>query len=240
MEEIPFNRTYFESLATPELIKLADILGLDILDNRERAFVIEELLDSAPLDASFIDGDKYVNPREDAVEDIVLTKAAPLAKQYNISFIEVMVRDPLWAFVFWEIKTADEEQFEKLPDFKGYYLKITPLDASLGAAAAAKQTAEGVFIIPLRKGDNARYLALANTVGEVYGEGEQRQYKVEFCAGTASGETVLAVSNPVRLPAQPLLPQENRLARLSGYGDFQVVRKSERTLRAKGGNASNE
>ena len=124
MEEIPLTRAYLESLATGDLIKMADNLGLDIPDNPDRAIVIEELLDNSSKDGQLAS-------REQEITDLVLTEAVPLSKQYNISFIEVMIRDPLWAFVFWEIKVSDEEQFEKANDFNGYYLKISPLDATM-------------------------------------------------------------------------------------------------------------
>ena len=247
MEEIPFTRAYLESLATGELIKMADILGLDILDNRERAFVVEELLDAYPLDPSFYDDDGSGDSAEKEITDIVLAEAAPLSKHYNISFIEVMIRDPLWAFVFWEIKASDDEQFEKNPDFNGYYLKISPLESSKnpsrnknGERTSGEQTSDGVFTIPVRKGDTARYLGLTNAVGEGISWTEQCKCKVEFCASAGEIETVLAVSDPVILPGQPVLPLENQLARLSGYGDFQVIRKSERAPRVKGSASLNE
>jgi len=247
MEGIPFTRAYLESLTTGDLIKMADNLGLDIMDNPDRAFIIREL-----LDASSKDGDRSAEPREQELDDPVLVEAAPLSKHYNISFIEVMIRDPFWAFVFWENRVSDEEQFEKTPDFNGYYLKISPLEKTKnpfqsgvnretsGEETSGDETSDGVFTIPVKKEDTARYLGLTNTVGDGISWTEQCQYKIELCASAGGVETVLAASNPIRLPSQPVLPMENQLARLSGFWDFQVIRKSERTLRAKGTVSSNE
>ena len=229
MEEIPLTRAYLESLATGDLIKIADNLGLDISDNPGRAFVIRELLDTSPKD-----GDRAADPVEQELVDPVSTEAAPLSKHYNISFIEVMIRDPLWAFVFWENKVSDEEQFEKAPDFNGYYLKISPVENGKSPSG------EGVFTIPVKKEDTARYLGLTNTVGDGVSWTEQCQYKIELCAGAGGGETILAVSNTLRLPGQPVLPADNQLARLSGFWDFPVIRKNERTHRVKGTVSANE
>jgi len=234
MEEIPFTRTYLESLATGDLIKMADDLGLDIPDNPDRVLVIEELLETSSRD-----GDAASNEQE--ITDPVITEAAPLSKQYNISVIEVMIRDPLWAFVFWEVKASDEEQYGKAQDFNGYYLKISPLEShKSGGQMSCGQTSEGVFTIPVKSEDTARYLGLTNTAGDGISWVEQCQYKVEFCADIGGLETVLAVSNPVKLPGQPVLPWDNQRARLLGYGDFHILRRSERLLRTKGPACSNE
>jgi len=227
MEEIPLTRAYLESLATGDLIRMADGLGLDIPDNPDRVFVIEELLES-----SFRDGNES---QEQEITDSVITETVPLSKHYNISFIEVMIRDPFWAFVFWEIKTSDEEQFGKAQDFNGYYLKISPLENPDNPSLDknSEQKSDGVFTIPVKSEDTARYLGLTNTSGDEISWAEQCQYKVEFCANVGDVETILAISNPVRLPRQPVVPLENQLARLSGYGDFKILRKSERSNRAR-------
>ena len=237
MEEIPFTRAYLESLATGDLVKMADDLGLDIPNNPDRAFVIDELLDSSPRDE-----DRYIDSQEQEMADQVVLETAPLSKNYNVSFIDVMIRDPLWAFVFWELRASDEEQFEKTPDFNGYYLKISPFETTDNSSHKNNdgQTSDDVFTIPVKKEDKARYLGLTNTVGDGTSLTEQCQYKVEFCASAGGFETVLAVSSPVRLPGQPILPLENQLARLSGYGDFRVVKKSERTHRTKNKGSPNE
>jgi hypothetical protein len=228
MEEIPLTRTYLESLATGDLIKMADDLGLDILDNPDRVFVIEELLETYSRDRN--------DSQEQETADSLITETVPLSKHYNISFIEVMIRDPLWAFVFWEIKASDEEQFGKAQDFNGYYLKISPFENpdNLSQCKNNGQKTDGVFTIPVKSEDSARYLSLTNTTGDETSWAEQCQYKVEFCANIGDAETVLAVSNPVRLPGQSVLPMDNQLARMSGYGDFQILRRSERLHRAKG------
>ena len=232
MEEIPFTRAYLESLATGDLISIADDLSLDIPDNPDRAFVIGEI-----LDASSKDEDNFHAPHEQEITDPVVVEAAPLSKQYNISFIEVMIRDPLWAFVFWEIKASDEDQSEKAYDSNGYYLKISPLE---NPNNPSRGEGDGVFTIPVKKEDRARYLGLTNTVGDGASLAEQCQYKVEICFSAGGVETVLAVSNPVRLPGQPVLALENQLTRLSGFGDIKVIKKSERTHRAKGAGSPND
>jgi hypothetical protein len=242
MEGLSLTRAYLESLATGDLLALADKLGIDIPDNPDRIFVIEELLDFS----SGEEGCPYANT-EPEITDIVLTESVPLPKQYNITFIEVMIRDPLWAFVFWEIKASEKEQFEKNEDFDGYYLKVSRLDENDNPSASGSR---GFFMVPVKPDDTAWYLSLSPAFEADVSWPDQSQFKVEFCACSGGIETVLAVSNPVRLPYLPDLPSAatkhepnlaggNELVRLSGYGDFHVLRRNERQVRVKNGEGEN-
>jgi hypothetical protein len=248
MEGLLLTRAYLESLTTNDLLGIADSLGVDVPDNPERILLIEELLDISSQEdntASFA--------CESEVSDTVLVESVPLPKQYNITFIEVMIRDPLWAFVFWEIKTSEKEQFEKSADFDGYHLKVSRMqdgnqnfDSSLDHL---KQGYKGFYTVPVKPEDTAWYLGLSPASPEEAIGFDHCQLKVEFCVSLGGVETVLAVSNPVRLPGLLELPygagklemvQENsaggnQLVRLSGYGDFHVLRKNERQLRMKKG-----
>ena len=240
MEGAPLTRAYLESLTTNDLLGIADDLGVDVPDNPDRILLIDELLDISSQE----DGDPGFGEPE--LADSVLIESAPLPKQYNITFIEVMIRDPLWAFVFWEIRSSEKEQFEKALDFDGYYLKVSRLDYSI---EHSEQCYKRFYTVPVKPEDTAWYLGLSPASPEEAEGFEHCQFKVEFCASIGGVETVLAVSNPVRLPGLPELPSGagkqgtaeanyaggNELVRLSGYGDFHVLRKNERQLRIKGG-----
>jgi hypothetical protein len=183
-----------------------------------------------------------VDTEADAETEASLTDSpeiepVPLPEQYNITYIEVIIRDPFWAFVFWEIKSLDKEQFENTENFEGYYLKVSPVDS---AAALV----EGTFTVPIKVDDTGRYLGLNVAAKKTAADRNQRQtqHKVELCVGTTEGETVLAVSNPFNLPHLQELPEnresrffaaENPIAVLSGYKDFRVVRGTERLPRKK-------
>ena len=269
MEEIPLTRAYLESLTTDDLIKMADNLGIDVPNDPDRLSIIEELLEISSTDKS--DTVVETNVQDSDLSNFNLVESAPLPKQYNITFIDVMIRDPLWAFVFWEIKTQDKEQFEKAPDFTGYYLKVSPCFSSpfcptennLFASTQGAET-EKVFSVSVSPNDTAWYLGLNPAVAEEIPLMEQIQYKVELCVGfghrsETEGETVLAVSNPIRLPGLPEMPRsvrkngtqgasvpdaeaacpwENPLVRLSGYGDFHIIRRNERPPREKRGEST--
>ena len=237
MAELHLTRDYLNSLSNAELLDLADGHGLDTHHEADtlhdpssgfdRFFLIDELLESVSSEME-----------EPVTEDVVLVESVPLPKQYNITFIEVMIRDPFWAFVFWEIKSSDKEQFESANDFDGYYLKVSPLKNQ-----TSESQAEGVFTVPVKNNDTARYLGLTpDETGSSF-QSDDRWYKVEFCAGHKGNETVIAVSNPVRLPGLTQFASGaekpncklsgNRLISMSGYEDFRIIRRNERLHRIK-------
>ncbi|MDR1617553.1 MAG: DUF4912 domain-containing protein [Treponema sp.] len=215
-----FTRVFLESLSTDELVKLADSHGIDIPPDLERIFIMDELLEIGSGDEW---GDDFgtegtLKGADDFLEPV------PIPVRYNITYIEVMMRDPLWAFVFWEIKSHDREIFEKSPDFDGYCLRVRSLEGVNDEA--------GSFTVPVGSGDAAWYLGFPPAEG---------RYRVELCATWARGETALAVSRSFTLPKLLSPPNQggmeevyrNPLSVLSGAGDFHVIRSTDRRSRTK-------
>jgi hypothetical protein len=217
---------YLESLSTGELMELAAQRCPDIPPGLERTFIIEELL---YLDNDFNDTDKETEDAE--IHDShhhEFKEYITLPQQYHISFIDVLIRDPLWAFVFWEITPPDRSLYENAADFKGYRLRVIPLNEnSLQPDEAAS------FMVTVSSGDSARYLGFPPEDG--------RCFKVELCMLSREDCTVLAESRPFRLPRLiKLKPDEdmqavycNPLAVLSGVDRFSLVHSEDRLLRPR-------
>jgi hypothetical protein len=218
MDDLRITGPYLETLTTGELIKLADTLGLDIPPGLERIFIIEEVLEfSAERDTE----EEEESPL--ALKETDFLESAPLPKQYNITFIEVMLRDPLWAFVFWEIKAHDREQYESHPDFTGYQLRVSPLELPRYEAEAAS------FAVSVENDDTAWYLGFPPDLAGLF--------KVDLCVLRGLSGLVLASSDPFRLP-KLLRPSagtygEHPLIRLSGADDFQVLHSADRLSRSR-------
>ena len=219
---------YLESLSTGELIELAVKNGLDIPPGLERVFIIEELF--------YLDHDA-----EGAHHDIIQVDAkhdtfkefAVLPKQYHISFIEVLIRDPLWAFVFWEIKAHERNHYESAPGFNGYCLRVMPFREGPPLKEGTLQANEAAsFMVSVGIDDYARYLGFPPEGG--------RCFKVELCMCNHEDHTVLAQSRPFTLP-RLIEPTSNDLAAvygnplalLSGVGRFSLVRSEDRLLRSR-------
>jgi len=242
MEEIPVTRIYLESLTTDELMQVADNWGVDIPYGLDRIFIIEELLETVSEDEE----DTGISAEMD-LEDSGLIESAPLPKQYNITFIEVIVRDPLWVFVFWEIKTQDKEQFEKAQDFSGYYLKVSPLERSRDNGSRAvprnKDESDRVFKVQVTPVDTSWYIGFTPAGPDGISPDPQCLYRVELCVVLKGEETILATSNPFKLPGLSELPSgsaklesyQKPLGLLSGYKDFHILRNGDRLSRTKRG-----
>jgi hypothetical protein len=220
MDVSTFTMPYLESLSVGELLALADMSGLDIPPGLERIFIIEELL---YWDR---DHDEY-NGEVKNVDRNVFNTVAVLPEHYNISCVEAIIRDPLWAFVFWEIKTHDREQYEKSADFEGYCLRVIPL-------TDGKPQADS-FVVTVGVNDSARYLGFPPDDG--------RHFKIELCVRLAENLIVLAASRPLTLPrlvkdrqAQPEIQAvyRNSLAQLSGIDRFSLIHSEDRELRPRG------
>ena len=239
---------YLESLSTGELVELAVKNGLDIPPGLERVFIIEELFyidhdaeGTAAQGAGAQGAGAQSAGAKNAHHDInqvdgqhdEFKEFAMLPKQYHISFIEVLIRDPLWAFAFWEIKAHDRSHYESAGDFSGYCLRVMPLKEGPLKEDGLQADEAGSFIVSIDIDDYARYLGFPPEGG--------RCFKVELCRRISESCTVLAESRPFTLPrliepASNGLMQavyDNPLARLSGVERFSLVRSEDRRLRPR-------
>ncbi|GHU05451.1 DUF4912 domain-containing protein [Spirochaetia bacterium] len=232
MDTIPLDRAWLESLSTGELCTLALGYEIDLPPDPERAFIIEELLDIAEdlwaedlglrsdLGSDGDDDDDTGNEEaEISPAGTEPPEPAPLPKHYNITFIDFLIRDPLWAYVFWEFNCNDKTQFEDDPGFGGYFLRVTRIEGE-------DEKGES-FTVTVGPDDHAWYLGFPPSGG---------RYTVALCALRGGEETALARSRPFRMPGLYQMPDEksaNPLALLSGAEDFQVFRHGDRLSRSK-------
>jgi len=215
------SRSWLESLSTTELVKQAEDFGVDIPPGLERIFIIEELL----LESAYLS-----EPKKEEIQIIPsYTESVVLPKQYNISFIEVIIRDPLWAYVFWEIKNHDRETHENADDFNGYNLRVIPLIEGENI----QKSKENSFTVSIDKDDNARYLGFAEHPPQAEG-----RYVIKLNVLRGEAELQIAVSQPFNMPrlinnACLSGTDANPLVRLSGAADFSTINSMDRESRVK-------
>ena len=217
--DVPVSRIWLESLSTGELIKLADRFGIDIPFDLERIFIIEELLEYSQTITREVENDLKVDPS--------CPETAALPKQYNISYIDVIIRDPLWIFVFWEIKGQDRELHENADDFKYYCLRVIPLSED------ETELREDSFTLPIEKEDNARYLGFAESSSQSSG-----RCIIKLGVICGDSEIQIAASQPFIFPR--LIDnedinkmKENPLIRLSAAADLLTIKSADRQSRSK-------
>ncbi|MDR2211924.1 MAG: DUF4912 domain-containing protein [Spirochaetaceae bacterium] len=194
-------KLYLESLTTRELFTMADAGGIDLPPDLDRPFIIREL-----LDAEF---DEDVSQPLSEVPEFT---TAPLPRQYHITYLEVLPRDPQWVYAFWEIKAQDKENCERSSRFDGYELRIMEL-LSLKPVES--------FVIPVGTEDNSWYLNFPPKEG---------MFRLELRARGLPG--ALAVSRSFILP-RFLNGPGNRdilscpLLWLSGAEDLIILRNTD-------------
>jgi hypothetical protein len=217
----PVSRTGLESLSTGELIKLADSYGIDIPDGLERIFIIEELLEYYSTSGQEVKDEIGIDPS--------YSETVALPKQYNISYIEVIIRDPLWVFAYWEIKRQDRDLHEAANNFGGYCLRIIPLNEE----ETDSKSRENSFTVPVNTEDCARYIGLAEHSSQAQG-----RYIIKLCVIRGSSELQIAASKPFCLPK--LIEneninsmRENPLLRLSAVADLSIIKNADRQSRSK-------
>ena len=94
------SRQYLETLTSADLIELADEYGIDIPEGLSRRFVIGELLEA-------IDDPRSDKKDDLAVNDSNVQTPVVLPKSYNETQITVILRNPAWAFVYWDLNESD-------------------------------------------------------------------------------------------------------------------------------------
>jgi len=101
--DTPFlTRSYLETLSSADLVSLADDYDIDIPSDLNRRFIIGELLDVAE------------ELKQNKKSDMVISSDAAVADEdeklpdtYNETRITVLLRNPVWAYVYWDIKESD-------------------------------------------------------------------------------------------------------------------------------------
>ena len=88
---VKFTRSYLQTLSTDALFALADQYGLFLSSDLTRHLLIGELLDLDDDLASDEDGGDSI---------AVSTKPYGAAYSYNMTEIRVVLKNPLWFFVF--------------------------------------------------------------------------------------------------------------------------------------------
>lgn len=117
MENIPISLSYLETLSTADLIELAEEYDLDIPEQLNRRFIISELLEIADELNEQNDDDFEGN-----LENIETTQELPFS--YNETTIDVVLRNPAWAYVYWDISASDLQDVINVKGFSKLLLRV--------------------------------------------------------------------------------------------------------------------
>ncbi|MDR0637851.1 MAG: DUF4912 domain-containing protein [Spirochaetaceae bacterium] len=209
-----FSRAHLESFTSQELLTVAAQLAVDLPQGIfDRARIIGEILDAVDEHVKPVQNSerewKYarMEAAQDPKTNPFLTVRIP--ERYNITYITALVRDPLWFFVFWEVKESLLERLVKTENFEGLCLRINALKKTAVFAS---------YHVSVGNNDKAWYLDFPS-------EGDM--FFVELCAQIGGREEALAKTRSFRQP--DILPacegNVDPLAALSGIRDLPVLRE---------------
>lgn len=116
------SRQQLESLSTQDLLALSDDYGIDIPEDLNRRFIIEELLEFADEQE-----ENEIIP-EVNLTDEEMKIATTLPTTYNETSIHAIIHDPAWVFVYWDISTIDLENLRNTQNFKNLLLHVAFYD----------------------------------------------------------------------------------------------------------------
>ena len=120
-----------------------------------------------------------IHPDDD--EDIELPES------YNETRIVILLRDPAWAFAYWDILAAEREAFRRSESFDGLLLRVYSLETPDQALPKCRTS----FDIPVTLQDNRWYINLPE---------QESHYRLALVAVDGGEERILSVSNVVSVP----------------------------------------
>ena len=217
-----------DALSIEELYALADKTGLDLPPGLERPFVVEEILEALEEDsedrraaqgeAVHIDEKKYSGLRIGDF-DLDLDTGESLALRYNETMIRAIVRDPSWAFAYWDVADSELEMLRGDDSTAGIFLRVS----EIGTTGENGDSQREYFDIPVADNDYQWYINLPRP---------GIRFRIDLCArrgGQAGKFRILARSCEIESPRQgfsasvrDLDPASCELLVLSGAEDLSL------------------
>ncbi|MBB6481981.1 DUF4912 domain-containing protein [Spirochaeta isovalerica] len=195
-----------DHLAYDEGIEKEELIAL-VLDSLE-----EERLDRERLNnlAVRIEATKY-NVSLDEEFDFSSAEEINLPERYNETKIMLMLREPTWGFVYWDLKFDTVKELENDPSFQGLFLRMVELPE----AVYSKDDILDYFDIPVNLTDRRRYIKFPT---------EDSFYTIELFSIHNEEEKLIIRSNFIETSRNYILPSRNaemnnsdELVRLSGF-----------------------
>ena len=120
MENKILTLAYLETLSSADLIALADDYGIDIPDNLNRRFIIGELLEVAQESNQPVTKAPAMNENGD-----IPSESTDIPSSFNETELSVILRNPAWAFVYWDISNDALKKISESARFKNMVLRVS-------------------------------------------------------------------------------------------------------------------
>lgn len=179
IEQKDLSRNTLETLTSSQLIELADEFGIDIPDDLNRQFIITELLEVAREITDNFNYKETIKETDDA--GFIATE---LTDSYNETKIDILLRNPVSLFVYWDFS---EVQLKQLNASKtSVYLQVSFFDD------AEEEKPQDSFDIQIDYTDREQYILIP---------GGKKFVRVDLMQNTSNAmDAVLAVSSRLAIP----------------------------------------
>ncbi|HZK19615.1 MAG TPA: DUF4912 domain-containing protein [Treponemataceae bacterium] len=147
MDTARVTRLYLETLSTDALRDLADDYGIDVPEHLNRRFIIGELLEASSED------DVKENDLQESEE---IPEFEILPKTYNETKISVVMRNPVWCYVYWDIKESELISFVEDPAFSEFSILC------MFFAEKEDEIPVDTFEVPISTQDRERFVFIQN------------------------------------------------------------------------------
>lgn len=186
-----------------DLYKIAENEGIkyDYTDG-DREELIDQILealeeDKNERDLSNNDAMKLKNTKYDILQDYELEaqekQIYSIPEKYNETRIVLLLRDPLWAYTYWDINDNELNKMKEEIFFEGFFLRVFELDAKKDSNknSYTKDNIIDYYDIPVDENDDSWYINLGKT---------GRHFGIQLCSIVHGKVTVLSKSNVIKSP----------------------------------------
>lgn len=220
-------RRRLEELSLQALFTLADQNGIVLGPDTDRRSVIEELTDLIAENHEDrernnsvtikIQQKKYalINDDDTPLSGEQLDQFE-LPEDYEINRITLMLRDPRWAYTYWDISSAKKREYLDSPRFDGLFLRILEVESETSEIVIRDS-----FEIPVQLTDTSWYIHIPR---------QQTSYRIQLIGRNRHRRELLAVSNRVYVPAahlpmnpEDMTPEQMALYELCGMEYLEVT-----------------
>lgn len=188
-------RRYLADASYEALLRLADNFGADVPEHVTRD-ELQEIVDEAAdewdqehratnNDSVRVGETKYDNQPPESMDPA--EEEIELPDSYNETRVVLLLRDPSWAFTYWDIRETDRIEFARSDSFEGLLIRVFLLPAEQSDRTEAIET----FDIPVTLMDNRWYINLPK---------QEIVYRLALYVLRDGAETELALSNAVAVP----------------------------------------
>ncbi len=186
-----------DSLSLEKLCEIAEKEGFKkASDTRDREVLIDYILEA--MNDNRIERNIINNPamklkghKYDIFKDEELVSGQKeifhIPERYNETQIVLLLRDPQWAFAYWDVNDLEAESLRNEMFFEGFFLRV--YEQSINESVP--ENGDQYFDIPISENDGSRYINFLHG---------GKQYSVNLFVMVHNKEKLLCKSNIVHSP----------------------------------------